>query len=177
MVPLFRGSIDGWFPAQSLLSHLLLIVPSPLRLHPFIPGSSALICLCFSTFLHGILSQWECLTHSCLIFRLWSADWSLISLPSPFFFFHHFFLNTGSLFDVSLLFQSLTSIALCDCRKITIMRTEFMFTFKCIWSHLITLGWGSGGGTASSSSSPPSFTPGHLWRSWRRVLHNKCLCC
>lgn len=29
MVPLFHGSVDGWFPAQSPLSHLQLIIPSP----------------------------------------------------------------------------------------------------------------------------------------------------
>lgn len=125
MVPLFHGSVDGWFPAQSPLSHLQLIIPSL----SFFPGSSPLIWLSPFSFFH-------CFNASCQIECLWVTTLSfldyrplegfflpciaasaLFPLQLPLFYpilplFFFFSLDRRPVFPISLLSQTLTSISL-----------------------------------------------------------------
>lgn len=97
MMLLFHGSVVGWFPALSPLSHLQLIIPS---LSFFFPGSSPLIRLCLFPFFHcfNASCQIECLRVTTLSFLDYRALQGLCFLsetpPPPFFFFNflsHFF--------------------------------------------------------------------------------------
>lgn len=119
MMLLFHGSVVGWFPALSPLSHLQLIIPS---LSFFFPGSSPLIRLCLFPFFHcfNASCQIECLRVTTLSFLDYRALQGLCFLsetpPPPFFFFNflsHFFflflLRQWLLFPKSFLLQTLTS--------------------------------------------------------------------
>lgn len=116
MVPLFYGSVDGWLPAQSPLSHLQLIVPS----HNCFPGSSSLISRCLSlssiALMHLVrLSVSE--THFWIIepSRFFFCN-PASALFSPTFASSSCFIfswDSRSVFPISLLTQILTSNFLC----------------------------------------------------------------
>lgn len=85
--PLSAGSVDGWFPAQSPLSHLQLIIPSLLPISRlFLEAAAALLSASSSfPFFHcfNASCQIECLWDSFLDFRaLEGLLFSLFSLSS-----------------------------------------------------------------------------------------------
>lgn len=150
MVPLFHGSVDGWFPAQSPLSHLQLIIPSP----SFFPGSSPLILLCLFPFFH-------CFNASCQIESLQVTALSFLDYRAlEVLGFFKFLFPLQPHFP---LFSSWTSSFLSSCFFFSVlsMMVALFTSFLCVLMIVARSSWHPGGRKESTRHSTRSLcSPG-----------------
>lgn len=145
MVPLFHGSVDGWFPAQSPLSHLQLIIPSP----SFFLEAALLSCFASSLSSIALMHLVRLRVSKSQLSHFWIIE------PSRFwaFFFFYFF------FPATPLPSFLSSCFFFSC---TFYDGRSLFTsFLCVLMIGARSSWHPGGSKESTRHSTRSLcSPG-----------------